>query len=312
MDDELASYLYMYRSHENESGLCELELNVLLQGDRLGAGLIITREKIDPGRSPYLTGRIDILASSESLDDIAEYAAGIPFAEGETFKVFCPREVEGTYDEHRRLERIVGARMAGQADMKNPGRVYGIAVHDGRIWFGPYTESDRSWQERKNKPHNYSTGLGVALARSAANIAAPRPQGIKILDPCCGMGSVLIEGLSMGMDMTGCDLNPLAVRGARGNLRHFGYSERIVTLGDMRELDGFYDAAVLDMPYNLCSVLPQEDTAEMLAALRRLTARAVIISTESLEEEIARAGFAVIGGCIVSKGSFQRSLWLCR
>ncbi|MBY9081283.1 RNA methyltransferase [Paenibacillus sp. HN-1] len=311
MDDKPAAYLYMYRSHESESELCELEMNVLLQGERLGTGLVITPEKIDPGRSPFLTGRIDVLVVSDSLDDIAEYAAGIPFAEGETFKVFCPREVEGTYDEHRRLERIVGARMTGRADMKNPGRIYGIAIHEGRLWFGSYTESDRGWQARKNKPHNYSTGLGVALARSAVNIAAPRPLGIKVLDPCCGMGSVLIEGLSMGIDMAGCDLNPLAIRGAKGNLRHFGYSEEIVKLGDMRELDGFYDAAVLDMPYNLCSVLPKEDTAEMLAALRRLTARAVIISTESLEEEIARAGFAVIGGCIVSKGSFRRSLWLC-
>ncbi|MFD1772680.1 TRM11 family SAM-dependent methyltransferase [Paenibacillus rhizophilus] len=312
MDYKRTPYLYMYRSHENESGLCSLELDVLLQGDVLSPGLIIAREKIDPGRSPFISGRIDILCASDSMETIAAFAGGIEFEAGETFKLFCPKEGGGTYEERRELERTVGRHMTGAADMRSPDRVFGLVMHEGFIMLGEYHESDRSWQRRKLKPHNYSTGLGVALSRSAANIAAPRPEGLRILDPCCGMGNVLIEGLSMGMDMTGCDLNPLAVRGARGNLRHFGYPEHIVTLGDMRDLSGRYDAAVLDMPYNLCSVLSLADTREMLEALRRLTGRAVIISTQPVEESIAAAGFELKGGCTVSKGTFKRSLWLCR
>ncbi|QWU17173.1 tRNA G10 N-methylase Trm11 [Paenibacillus sophorae] len=311
MDYKLTSYLYMYRSHENESGLCSLELDILLQGEVLSPGLIIAREKIDPSRSPFLSGRIDILCASDSEEAIAHFASGIRLGEGETFKLFCPKEGGGTYEERRELERKVGRQIIGTADMRSPDRVFGLARHEGMILFGEYHESDRSWQRRKLKPHNYSTGLGVALSRSAVNIAAPRPEGLRILDPCCGMGSVLIEGLSMGMVMAGCDLNPLAVRGARGNLRHFGYPENIVALGDMRDLSGHYDAAVLDMPYNLCSVLSPADTKEMLEALRRLTGRAVIISTQPVEESIAAAGFSIKGGCTVSKGSFKRTLWLC-
>ncbi|MDT3427163.1 tRNA G10 N-methylase Trm11 [Paenibacillus forsythiae] len=311
MDYKQTPYLYMHRSHENESGLCQLELDVLLQGDALSPGLIIAREKIDPGRSPFLSGRIDILFASDSEEALARLASGITLGEGEAFKLFCPKEGGGTYEERRELERRIGRHIPGTADMRSPDRVFGLVMLEGMILFGEYHESDRSWQRRKAKPHNYSTGLGVALARSAANIAAPRPEGLRVLDPCCGMGSVLIEGLSMGMDMAGCELNPLAVRGARGNLRHFGYPDHIVTLGDMRNLSGHYDAAVLDMPYNLCSVLSPADTREMLEALRRLTGRAVIISTLPIEEHIAAAGFSIERGCTVSKGSFQRSLWLC-
>lgn len=305
-------YLYTYRCHENESGLCSLELDVLLQGNVLSPGLVIAQEKIDPGRSPFITGRIDLLCSSESLEEVTGFAAGLRLPEDETFKLLCPREGGGTYEERRELESRAGRRMAGKADMRSPDRIYGIVRCGDMFFFGEYHESDRSWQSRKSKPHNYSTGLGVALSRSALNIAAPRLEGLRILDPCCGMGSVLIEGLSMGMDMTGRDLNPLAVRGARGNLRHYGYPDGIVTLGDMRDLTERYDAAVLDMPYNLCSVLPPEETAEMLAALRRLAGRAVIISIEPLEEAIRAAGFQIKGGCTVSKGSFRRTLWLCR
>ncbi|NJJ41898.1 RNA methyltransferase [Paenibacillus sp. 7028] len=311
MDYIETPYLYIYRSHENESGLCSLELDVLLQGNVLSPGLVIAREKIDPGRSPFILGRIDIKCASESLGAIGEFATSIGFEAGETFKLICPKEGGGTFEERKELERAVGRRMTGTADLRSPDRVFGLVKHNGVIMLGEYHESDRSWQARKLKPHNYSTGLSVALARSAVNIAAPRPEGLRVLDPCCGMGSVLIEGLSMGMDMTGCDLNPLAVRGAKGNLRHFGYPEHIVTLGDMRNLSGRYDAAVLDMPYNLCSVLSPADTREMLEALRRLTGRAVIISTQPVQESIAAAGFEIKGGCTVSKGTFKRSLWLC-
>lgn len=51
----------------------------------------------------------------------------------------------------------------------------------------------------------------------------------------------------------------------------------------MNELQDLYDAAILDMPYNLCSVLPDAEQRSMLVSLRRLAKRAVIVSTEWVE-----------------------------
>lgn len=111
------------------------------------------------------------------------------------------------------------------------------------------------------------------------NIAAPETEGLRLLDPCCGMGNVLIEALSMGLDIR--EGTSIRLRcGARTNLKHYGFSETLVTLGDMNDLEGHYDAAVLDMPYNLCSVLPEEEQRRMLTSLRRLAPRAVIVTTE--------------------------------
>ena len=39
----------------------------------------------------------------------------------------------------------------------------------------------------------------------------------------------------MGIDIVGCDINPLAVRGARVNLDHFGMPN-VVSIADMRTL----------------------------------------------------------------------------
>ncbi|MNP38387.1 hypothetical protein D3C76_1318950 [compost metagenome] len=126
------------------------------------------------------------------------------------------------------------------------------------------------------------------------------------------MGNVLIEALSMGINIVGRDINPLAIRGARINLLHFGYSDSdLVMIGDMNQIDQLYDAAILDMPYNLCSVLSEEETITMLTSVSRFSRLAVIVSSELLEEYIISVGFRIKDQCIVKKGSFVRNVWLC-
>ncbi|MNN35263.1 hypothetical protein D3C81_1491100 [compost metagenome] len=126
------------------------------------------------------------------------------------------------------------------------------------------------------------------------------------------MGNVLIEALSMVIDIVGRDINPLAIRGARINLRHFGYSDDdLVAIGDMNDIDQLYDAAILDMPYNLCSVLSDQETVDMLTSLSRFSRTAVIVSSELLEETIGKVGLRIKDQCNVKKGSFVRNIWLC-
>lgn len=115
----------------------------------------------------------------------------------------------------------------------------------------------------------------------------------------------------MGIEASGNELNPLAVQGARVNLLHYGYDSERITRGDMNELKGSYDAGILDMPYNLCSVLPDEEQLAMLTSLRRLTGRAVIVSTEWVQGQIEAAGWNINQYRTVSKGTFIRHIWLC-
>lgn len=305
------NYYNFYRSHETERELCAMELSALFPDAHINGRWAETAEDVAPGRSPFVTGRLEALFASPDLDEVCEFAAGMELEPETGFKVLCLKESgEMDYAQRRETERRIGSRMRGRAEMRNPGDLFGVLRHDGLYRFGPYLEPDNGWQERRHKPRNYSTGLGVALCRSLLNIAAPRPEGLRLLDPCCGMGNVLIEGLEMGMDILGCDINPLAVQGARINLAHFGHPPGLASLGDMRGLDGHFDAAVLDLPYNLCSVLSDGETAEMLAALRRLAKRAVVVSTLPQEDGLREAGFTVRTACRVFKGRFGRMIWL--
>lgn len=148
------------------------------------------------------------------------------------------------------------------------------------------------------------------MARAVANIAIPNPRGIKAIDPCCGIGTVLVETLSMGMDIVGSDRNPLVLGGARENIAHFGLSGE-VTLKDIRDVTDQYDVAIIDLPYNLCSVITPEEQTEMLQSARRFAKKVVVVTVEPIDEILLKVGFAIIDRAVVKKGSFTREVIVC-
>ncbi|NMO95686.1 TRM11 family SAM-dependent methyltransferase [Paenibacillus lemnae] len=312
-------YVYTFACHESEQDLCRMELGELLgQAPEGQRGLIPSDKLVDPNRSPFLTGRLDVVITGSTAAEVAVLAEGIGLSEQheqgsiQTFKVQYLKEGDPfSYEEQRRLERWVGGSIQGKARMKSPDIVLGLTATQGNWMLGMMHTPRREWLAHKQKPQNYSTGLSSRAARALVNIAAPRLEGISLLDPCCGMGNVLIEALSMGLTAEGCDINPLAVRGARVNLRHYGYSDDCVRIADMNTYTSEYDTAVLDLPYNVCSVFPEEEKSQTLASLRRLSRRAVIVSTEPLGELLQETGWRVLGHITTRKSTFIREIWLC-
>ncbi len=298
-------FLYTYACHEDEAELRGLEMEALF-GRRGTEGCLWTEHDVSVQRSPFFKRRVKIEAAARELPDLLAALPDVAL-EGRTFKVlYTPGDERHTYEERRQLERLAGAAVRGKADMRRPDRPFGLVRYRGRWLFGPCEEHDASWQMRQRKPQNYSTALPVRAARAIVNIAAgPDPRGMKLIDPCCGMGTVLIEALSMGISIEGLDSNPLAVRGARTNLAHFGYRDA-ARLGDMKEWQGSYDAAIVDLPYNLCSVLPSEERMAMLAAVRNMADKAVIVATDDLSDELERVSLRIIRRAQLRKGSFVR------
>lgn len=298
--------MYTYACHEEERSLCGLELRRLFgrmpERNQLESPLCL-----DPSRSPFLKLRLDPLAEADSLEGLEEQAESIELS-GETFKVFSVKTGESPdYDAQREIERRIGGRITGKAEMRRPDRKFGVIQTRGRWILGELRHSEAVWLRHSVKPRSYSTALSTRVARAVANIAVPAPQGQTAIDPCCGIGTVLIEALSMGMNMVGADINPLAVQGARQNLKHFGLPD-VVKLADMRTLEGPFDAVVLDLPYNLCSKLPPAERLEMLRSARRLGKRGVILSAEPIEDDVVHAGFRIADAARMAKGAFVRTI----
>jgi tRNA G10 N-methylase Trm11 len=320
--EQSGKYVYVFACHEDEQALCQLELRTLLGADAvIDARYAVSARRVEPSRSPFLKLRLDVAFEADSLAELASELETLTVRSA-TFKVvFAETDTAVSYDRQRNVERELGLGLRGKAEMRRPEQYFAVTELGGRWLFGEGSYGEAVWLQHQQKPQNYSTALGTRLARAVVNIAVPEVAGTRVVDPCCGIGTVLVEAMSMGIDIVGYDINPLAVRGARVNLDHFGMPD-VVQVADMRTLvphptalqgspDPIYDALILDMPYNLCSVLPEDEKLDMLQTARRLSQRAVIITTEQIDPILIKAGFHIDSRCTVNKGNFSRQIIVC-
>ena len=303
-------YIYTISFHEDEAQVCQLEMRSLFPDGNI-TSFVESALEIDPSRSPFIKGRLDIKASSESFEELQTEIHEIELEEDSYKVVFVKGMGNISFPERKRMEREAGACIKGQVNLHSPNKIYGIMFGNGRWVFGSYHESTSVWLAHQDKPNQYSTALSTRLARAVVNIAVPHPDKIKAIDPCCGIGTVLIEALSMGIDIIGSDINPLVTGKARENIAHFQLNGEVL-LQDIKDVTGEYDAAVIDMPYNLCSVLPYEEKLSMLKSARRFAKKAVIVSIEEVDEAILQAGFTIVDRCTAKKGSFKRQILVCK
>jgi tRNA G10 N-methylase Trm11 len=301
----LNSYIYTYVSFEDERSLRDLEMRSLF-GSESETNILESNVKIDPSRSPFIKDRIAVIFEGECFQELLEKVASFEVI-GETFKVVFVKSGDESFESRRKIEREVALKINGVGDIENPERLFAVRNVNGRWVFGDYVKGESVWFRHQQKPHQYSTALSTRVARAVVNIAIPNPSGIKAIDPCCGIGTVLVEALSMGIDIVGSDYNPVILAGTRENIAHFGYSTE-VKFKDMREISKHYDVAIIDLPYNLCSVISLEEQLEMLQSARRFADKVVVVTVEPIDQILIKAGYTIVDRAVAKKGAFSREV----
>ena len=308
------TFLYTFNYAEEEEHLCKLEVRSLFRAD-LHAFVLESSISRDPSRSPFIKEKIAVLFTGDTLEELIQKVEAMPPLRG-TYKVIGInyRGIDPLdkmeFDERKGIARQIGCLVPGTASLHNPEIVFAITKLKGKWYFGYYSENQGIWLIHQHKPHNYSTALTTRVARALVNIAVPELKGVKVIDPCCGIGTVLIEALSMGVNIIGSDYNPLVMKGIRNNLAHFGLSGPVF-LKDIRDITEMYDVAIIDMPYNLCSVVSDKEKYAMLQSARRFAKKMVIVTTEDIDEILVEAGFEIVDRCEVPKGKFIRHIIVC-
>ncbi|MBU8906206.1 RsmD family RNA methyltransferase [Desertibacillus haloalkaliphilus] len=305
-------YVYIFACHEDEVSLCRLEMRSLFGMDTESM-VLESNVRIEPRRSPFIKERIEVIYRGTTREGLAEQIKQMEQIET-TFKVMFishgGKSDKVDFQERRKIERDFGLLLKGEADLKDPELIFAVMKIDGCWLFGTYLKGESVWLQHQKKPQNYSTALSTRVARAVVNIGVPHPKGMKAIDPCCGIGTVLIEALSMGIDIVGSDINPLAAIGARTNVAHFGFTCEVL-LRDIRKVSGRYDVAFIDMPYNLCSVLDPNEQLSMLQHARTFTDKLVVITIETIDSIIIEAGFDIIDRCVAKKAGFTRQVIVC-
>ncbi|WP_409305628.1 TRM11 family SAM-dependent methyltransferase [Peribacillus sp. SCS-155] len=309
-------FIYTYVCSEEERSLCLLEMRSFFGHDS-SKNIIQSPVIIDPSRSPFIKERVEVMFEGEDLADILEQVDQIHM-NALTFKVVFvkindlekPEKIE--YQERLKIERDIGWRIHGVADLHNPDEVFGVVTFGGRWYFGKYLKGEAVWLRHLKKPREYSTALSTRLARAVANIAVPNPEGINAIDPCCGIGTVLVEALSMGIHIVGRDINYLVTNGSRENIAYFGLHGEVVT-GAISEVTQNYDVAIIDMPYNLYTHATPEDQLSILKHARRFSKKNVVVTIDTIDDMVAEAGLQITDRCVIRKGksAFERQILVC-
>ncbi|MEC0304830.1 RNA methyltransferase, partial [Terribacillus saccharophilus] len=70
LNSEQSEYLYMFAHGLEEGSLCRLEQRVLFEQE--SDNLIKSTKMIEPNRSPFIKGRLTILYSGDSVEEIVK------------------------------------------------------------------------------------------------------------------------------------------------------------------------------------------------------------------------------------------------
>lgn len=304
------SYLYRINYPVHEKNLALMEMRTLFDIDS-EEKIFFSESEIDPSDSAFLKGRLKIIFSAESFQEILNFLDREKIHQ-EEFKVeyFKLQDGDLSFGERQEICRNIGLRIVGIPNMSNPKKVLGITKFREKWYFGIYLKNNLLWQSHINKPHSYSNSLGVKTAKGVINFATGGDKKLRVIDTCAGVGTIVMEGLSAGVDIIGIEINPIIAQNARENLNHYGYPEKVFT-GDMLEVKKHFDSSILDIPYGIFSHITSQEQQALIDKTRELSNRMILISFENLKEMVLKSGFKIIDSCEIPKGKFKRYIFIC-
>ncbi len=307
---EIKKYLYVINYPTFEEELCMMEMRVLF-GREPEDKVLISGRKFDPSNSVFIKKRLDVIYEKDSLEEILTDLEADRIRLDD-FKAEYLRLQKGnvSYEERLRSIKEIGLRIIGESSMTHPKTILGITKYNGKWLLGINVNNDFGWKLHENKPCSYSNSLSVRTARAVVNIASIGKLETKVIDPCCGVGTTIVEGLSMGYNISGCEINTKIAEDANENLKYYNLETKVVNK-DMHEIEEYYDASIIDIPYGLFSHTTEKVQQDIINTARRISKKMIMVSFEDLDELILGAGFKIVDRCTVTKGKFKRYILIC-
>jgi tRNA (guanine10-N2)-dimethyltransferase len=309
-------YFYHLNYQDVEEELCRLEVRSLFGQELLAKG-VLSPKSLNPSLSPFLRSRIKILYSGQSIAELLETMHRNPLVL-EEFRIDYLRIQEDEPDFQGRFDLLTDLGMAieGEPDLKEPKAKLAVICYQGQWLFGPVMHNQADWQQHAQKPHPYSNSFGIKLAKALVNIAAQGDFRLRLVDPCCGAGTVLLEGLYGGYDIQGFDINKKVAWDAQRNLEHFGFSPRVqcADITDIADQQAYFDSAIVDLPYGLFTVIKDHTQQLIIRAAQKLAQRLVFVSHDDISSLLEDCGLRIADRCTLAKrrvAAIVRHIWVC-
>lgn len=310
---QTSKHLYSINYDFNEVALSRLESKCIFDQEEKEK-VLFSDIQVEPSHSAFIKKRLDILVASEDYGSLLE-AVKDENITVEGFKVeYVVLEGDETgYFERLKKLKDLGFRIEGIPSYHNPRITYGICRWKGIWYFGTLIKNNLIWQQHKQKPYSYSNSISIRIAKALVNIAARENKETRLLDACCGVGTIMLEACFAGNNIEGCDINEKICIQARKNLSHFNYAAK-VHHADIKDLSDSYEAAILDLPYNLTSKANDKHILHIIESAAAISNRLVIVSTSEITDMISSRGLHISAHCRVNKkrkSNVFRKVWLC-
>ncbi len=306
------SYIYSFKYDTHNSALCKLESRQLF-GKEEQNNLLFSNIKVDPSISPFIKNRFEIVLLADDytllLEKIRE--AKIQMDGFKAEYLVLDGDTTG-YTE--RLEKLkdVGYCIEGDPDYIKPSIIYSICYYQNIWYFGVLSKHITDWFKHKNKPVSFSSAINMDIAKTLVSLASKGDKSKRLLDAGCGVGTVMLEACISGFAIEGCDIHWKACVSTRKNLAHYNYTANVYRT-DLKDHNTKYDAAIIDLPYNLFSHSDDDNALHIISSATQLANRIVIVSTSDIEKLIIQSGLSVSDFCSVEKKGkkFSRNIWVC-
>jgi tRNA G10 N-methylase Trm11 len=310
---QINKYIYSINYDNNERALSKLESRYIFNKEEKDK-LIFSNIKVEPSDSAFFKNRLEIITFSRNYDRlIINIKKESFYIEGFKVEYLVFKDDTITYADRLEKLREIGYSIEGTHDYYKPKKTFALCYYQDVWYFGVLIKNNLDWHKHKQKPFSFSNSIGVNVAKSLINIATNGSKEKKLLDACCGVGTILLEACFSGYDIEGCDINHKICKAARENISHFKYSVNIYH-SDIKDINQRYEAAIIDLPYNLFTSATDSDILHIIESTAEITDRLVIVSTSDITNIISKVGFRIFDYCSVSKRgkrNFARKIWVC-
>ncbi len=261
------------------------------------------RVGVDVQRAAYITECCRLLAEAEDLEGLLRAAEKLHLRR-ERFRIRVRKSGRLDAPATQEIERRVADTITGRPDLSRPAvELVALGRPEGWLLGELVSRSERGWLGHEQRPRQYSSALPPRIARAMVNLVAV--PGDTIIDLCCGVGTVLGEAASLGIQAVGIDHNPTVVEHARTNLCHHGWSAPVAA-ADGRDVRGRFDGAVLDLPYGVSSPRVDRVCHALVERALQVARLVAVVTTEDMRELMEGFGAEMIGVAALTKGNLTR------
>ncbi len=279
----MSDYLYFFNYSHLEVELFEGEFASLF-GREYPGNYHFSDIFVPVDNSVYIKDVLKVLCRNSRLEILLEHIKDRRLAYDD-YKVVYLKNKNSQIEYKKSLDLVaqIGLTISGRPKMNGPKTTLAITLLEGEYVFGELSHGHESWKKFLNKPHTFCNGLDLRMCKTLINLATGNNPDVSVVDPCCGMGAVVLEGLNHGVDIVGFDISRTNSYKARKNLEHFGYDPLLISRKAIGDLTIHRDVAIIDLPYNLYTPITRKEQEDIILAGLSIADKLILVAHEDYD-----------------------------